>query len=327
MKNFLHSFAVAGTFALFSFASFAQTPFEKATTDKSKLVKQVKLDFPLEGRVSKNGRGYSAHIPTLGKFPAKVALLTYYIYDPGIVRVTKTSSATTVTTTTTTTYTTVGNASAFANGMLKQSLPAMKETFKNYGVELMEIGDVLTTEAKKQAYQTRVVENGTWNKVISLGMTGAKAMTREAATGYRIFIADAYNGASTPWMHHLMSKDGKLAESIGTLANELDVDAVLVCFVVVEADKKGHKVESANMYLFGPNPVKLEPGEKDGPLYHNAVWYAGAALNLKKMYFQSTAKKDPNGNKPVYGGFENVEAALIERMCLYMQEKIEKGKK
>ena len=61
------------------------TEFVKETADPEKI--KVRFDFPREGR-SSNGSGYSANMELLNPKPKRVALISYYLYDPGKGKVT-----------------------------------------------------------------------------------------------------------------------------------------------------------------------------------------------------------------------------------------------
>ncbi|MFT6866021.1 MAG: hypothetical protein ACJA08_000848 [Cyclobacteriaceae bacterium] len=66
----------------FSLNAMAQSDFAEATSDLSKI--KSRQDFPLEGRPSKNGGGWSTNVSILPEMPKKVALVTFYLEDPGM---------------------------------------------------------------------------------------------------------------------------------------------------------------------------------------------------------------------------------------------------
>ncbi|NQZ79037.1 MAG: hypothetical protein HRT61_23410, partial [Ekhidna sp.] len=67
----------------------AQSDVADFASDVEKI--KVKLDMPLEGRAYKNGTGYTLNPKMLDKLPEKVALVSFYVFDPGYTKTTTSS--------------------------------------------------------------------------------------------------------------------------------------------------------------------------------------------------------------------------------------------
>ena len=63
----------------------AQSELPKFAPNPDKV--KVVLDMPLEGRRYKNGTGYSLNPRLLTEMPKKVALVSFYSFDPGMTKI------------------------------------------------------------------------------------------------------------------------------------------------------------------------------------------------------------------------------------------------
>ncbi|TAE50060.1 MAG: hypothetical protein EAZ89_12925, partial [Bacteroidetes bacterium] len=141
--------------------SQAQTQIPKFAPNAKAAAGKAQLDFPVEGRKAKNGKGYSANLSALAQPPKRVALVSFYGFDPGITRVTKTTQDAGYVsyTTTNTTTRSAGNGGDIAAMFYDKGLAGMKNTFATYGMELLTPDQFLDTEDKRAAYQAFKVQH------------------------------------------------------------------------------------------------------------------------------------------------------------------------
>jgi len=151
---------------------FAQSELPKFAPNPDKV--KVVLDMPLEGRKYKNGTGHSLNPKLLSEMPKKVALVSFYSFDPGMTKVVrwKTQSSgyyyNTITTHTKTTKRSAkGGSGQLAVGYFLQSIDALKEGFSEFGMELLLPEEYLDTEAKATYYENFVVERAKFNEWVS----------------------------------------------------------------------------------------------------------------------------------------------------------------
>ena len=124
--------------------SIAQSELPKFAPNPNKV--KVVLDMPLEGRRYKNGTGYSLNPRMLSEIPKKVALVSFYSFDPGMTKVQRWKTQTsgyyynTITTHIKTTKRAAkGGSGELAVGYYLQSIDALTEGFKAFGMELLQV--------------------------------------------------------------------------------------------------------------------------------------------------------------------------------------------
>lgn len=194
------------------------------------------------GKPYKNGQGVRAYYPAL-KVPKKIAVVSFYCYDLG-----------------TTESVSFGNYRAFGWAstkyttwnMTQEATSKVTNMFYNYWMQtqkenmLKYCGAELITPDQFTPEQQQVYQNFELgkSKVGSVIMAGKEtsASTLEFADGYQPILVFAPG-------------DYKMAESLGLLAKDLNVDAVLVVVTEMRTDKKGSHVAAIGMYMYGPNPV------------------------------------------------------------------------
>jgi hypothetical protein len=263
--------------------------------NKKDLSSKAKPDFN-PNKIRKNGVGFSIDMEALGKMPAKVALVSFYVDDPGL---TKTTNSTTSTTWNTTN---IGedNARIFANQYYQESIQTLKARFLAYNMTLLTPSEFLTDESKKTAYQNFVVQHTTLNQVgdklnkMMKNMSNAQTTieTDAAADGF-VLLKINKREKSDPKKKCVEpqnlsgSIDGRMIESLGyDLCKSLNVDAVLIVYNNILCDQKWSKnrywMSAVNMQLFGPNPIKLKDGKKDGNSYNKGLFYCGVRMAFSK---------------------------------------------
>lgn len=194
------------------------------------------------GKPYKNGQGVRAYYPAL-KVPKKIAVVSFYCYDLGTTESVSFGNYRTfgwASTKSTTWNMTQEATSKVTNMFYTYWMQNQKENMLKYcGAELI-TPDQFTT-GQQQVYQNFVLDK---SKVGSAIMAGKEtnASTLEFADGYQPILVFAPG-------------DYKMAESLGLLAKDLNVDAVLVVVTEMRTDKKGSHVAAIGMYMYGPNPV------------------------------------------------------------------------
>lgn len=312
---------------------------------KTDLKSKAKYDFN-RSKINDNGRGFAVDMAALGKMPKRIALVSFYIDDPGITKVSGTNS-------TGKTYNTTNTGSAngkiFANDFSSKSIETLKATFKTYGIDVLTPSEFITDDDKKQAYNDFVVKHTTGNKIgekftkwaKKAGNLGTTIEMDEAADGYKLVkinkaeISDDKKKAVAA-QNLNGSIDGQMIESVGyDLCKSLEVDAVMIIFNNQLADTKWSRtrfwLSAVNMHILGPNPTPLKEGKKDNNFYSKGLFYCGVRIPFKKGLainpkIKDEVKKTEN-DKLNYVAYNNMIAGCANKIGSYMQKELDKGKK
>jgi len=339
---------------LISLSCFSQSELPDFAPSSDKVLKKVKLDMPLEGRKYKNGTGFSLNAKLLDEMPKKVALVSFYSFDPGMTKI-QTWKTSTVTygyyynLITTTSHSKItkrsakGSSGELALGFYLQSINALTEQFKSFGMDLLLPEEYLDTDEKKQYYNNYIVERAKFNEFIQNMGSASHDEIFGYPEGYNIidivnepfanytkqggrFITKKGDVADAQvWV---MDKCGKMVASLGgDLCSKLEVDAVIVVYFTIYSPKEKKVVlQNVNMHMFGPNPTKLPEGKDKKFNYFNGQFYCGTRVNTELLIWKPH-KKDPNTQNLDFTGFDNVMSAMAIKMGTYLKEGIEKGKK
>jgi hypothetical protein len=332
--------------ALLSAAIIAgcKTPKLADYATKTNLEKKAKPDFN-PSKIKDNGRGFAVDMKKLGHMPKRVALISFYVDDPGLTRVTGTNS-------TGKTYSTTnlgsGLARDFANKFYGSSIESLKGTFKQYDMELLTPDQFLTDDDKKQFYNDFVVKHTTANEIgqklakwaKSAGNAGTTLEVDEAADGYKVMkvhkrqTAD-YDKKIVAPANLSGSNDAQMIESLGyDLCKNLDVDAVVVIYNTQLRDEKWSKdrywMSAVSMYMFGPNPLPLQEGKKDNMFYSKGLFYSGfrtafsKGLIINPKMKKATDEEKAAMEKATYTAYNNVVTGLAKKTCMYLKEGLSK---
>ena len=303
---------------VFSIAN-AQSKFEKATSDPAKLEKQAKLDFHLER--GKNGKGYAPYYPALGAPPKKVALISFAITDPGY----STSNASNTSFKTVSTM--EGYVKMIVNAYHGVAIEPLKKTFAEYGMELLTPDEFLDTDEKKGYY----MEFDYYAKDDILNKLGPTAsFVRTAAEGYRYILpkyeAPFFKESAKAYVYYLLQFTKKdIYEQFGyELCKGLDVDAVLMINnSIMYQSVTRSDIMYVTMVMFGPNPISLEPGAKEGVLYRKGNLYGSYRLPIGENVKDT---EDPAGNVET-DGYANIMVALSNKLGKWLKEETAKPDK
>lgn len=303
------------------------TEFSSKTANADKI--SAKFDFPAEGKNSKNGSGYSANVDLLNPKPKKVALISFYLYDPACSKSTGAAAANMTGKTSASVWrTSDALAQIHIDGFYKNSIEQLKAGFKEYGMELLTPDQFLDTEEKKSFYYGFDPESGKKERTkaravgyyVSASVSNIKVCPKDE--GYRpLFVANEpinqsmlANFVNTG----VMGANRKMTSSYGyDLCKELGVDAVVVCYIVTrkpKMKKDDFVVDAVSLYMFGPNPKSEDPEDKN-----RGQFYCGTRFFAKQLEF-SNAKSGVTS----YDNMGNVMLALSKRMGNWVINKAKK---
>ena len=292
-------------------------PFTASTADAGKI--KVKLDFPAEGRTSKNGGGYSANVDLLEPKPANVALISFYLYDPACGKSSKTSTTTHVYSSAEIWTTPQDLAQQQVNSFYENSIADMKAAFNEFGVKLLTPDEFLDTDEKKDFYIGFNQESGKKEKTertqigYNVSVSGNTLKICPEEGGYRPFFVVNEPLNESVGQNFVNTGIGganrKMTSSLGyELCKALGVDAVVVCYIVTrkpDRKKDDYVVDAVSMYTFGPNPVSQGADDKN-----RGQFYCGTRYFAKQLVFS-------NGKTGVtsFDHMGNVMAELARKTC------------
>ena len=254
MKNLIY-FAAAVTII----TAACSTPKLSGYAKKTDLTSKAKYDFN-KSKIRESGRGFCVDMAALGKMPKRVALVSFYIDDPGITKVSGTNATGK---SYNTTNTGSDNGKLFANEFASKSIETLKAEFRTYGITVLSPSEFLTDDDKKQAYNDFVVKHTSLNKLgekfakwaKKMGNAGTTIEMDEAASGYKLIKinkteqADPKKKAVQP-QNLNGSIDGQMIETVGyDLCKSLEVDAVLIIFNTQLADTKWSRTQIGRAHV------------------------------------------------------------------------------
>lgn len=327
---------------------YSQSELPKFASKVDKI--KVKLDMPLEGRAYKNGTGYTLNPKMLKALPKKVALVSFYTFDPGFTQTysfSRTTSGYYYDTKTTTTVVkkknSGGNAGPISLGFYVSAIDILKTRFKEMGMELLEPEEFLDSEAKKTFYENYTIERSKFNEFLTKSLNSGKNHDAIYAypDGYKVVSIDNepfgnyeqkgrtaiynYNQKISDSQLWINAKVGKEITSIQELTTALGVDAVVFFYSTIHVTKQSEiNLQNVNMLMFGPNVVPLPEGKSKKFNYFPGQMYIGTRVNVGVPILKIN-KKDPNSNLLDFRGYGNIVEAMTNRMQGYFDKAM--GKK
>jgi hypothetical protein len=281
------------------------------------------------GDGSDSGRGPVVYYKALGAPPKRVALLSFYVWDCG----NKKESS----------YRIYGGNYTYhvknsrvravgadavdiiASEIYDASIDGLKATFAASGMQLLTADEYLDTDAKKAAYDAINVDIGFSQKFMGHFTKGEGDNTKlsGAPEGYRVLKLATRNDLKGHHFDLAMQGIGvgKIAELLGgDVTKQLGVDAVVILYNVVQAEKKDITLYASGLQMFGPNPVP----DTGASLYWKGHQYSGTYLKMDVPFITT----DGNGNivETDYAGYAVVAKALATKMGDHLKEKIGGGK-
>ena len=306
------------------------TEFAKETADTEKI--KVKFDFPREGR-SSNGSGYSANMELLNPKPKRVALISYYLYDPGKGKTTGGAQSSMVTASVWRTSDAMGQLQV--DGFYDKSIDALKKSFKDNGIDLLTPSEFLDTDEKIDYYFNFSQESAKKEKtsITKRNATGGFISEIASATvstlkvspygkGYRqFFVANEGDDESqlSNFQSGIFSSNRKLTSSLGNeLAKGLGVDAVVVVYICTRKPKQtkdDYGVNAVVTMMLGPNPGR--DAGSDPEAKNLGQFFCGT----RTYYSSPVIFKDAKGVFGQYDGMANVLSAHAAKMSKYINGK------
>lgn len=306
-----------------------ETEFAKETADPEKI--KARYDFPREGRNS-GGSGYSANMDLLKTKPKKIALISYYLYDPGKGKTKTTSTETMVSTSVKVWRTPDATGQAQVNGFYAKSIDALKASFKENGFDLLTPDQFLDTEEKIDFYynfnqESAKKEKTTINRASMAGFQIAEATASTlkvspSGKGYRSFFV-ANEGEDESMLSNfqggIFTSNRKLTSSLGyDLAKGLGVDAVVVVYICtrkIKYEKDDFGVNAVVTMMLGPNPGRSD--ETDPEAKNLGQFYCGT----RTFYSSPVLFKEAKGVFGQYDGMANVLKAHADKIGKYINGK------
>jgi hypothetical protein len=329
MKKSVITSLVCAAMAMSSYAQTATTEFYDNTQNVDKI--KTTLDFPTEGRNAKSGGGYSVNVDLLDPKPKKVALVSYYIYDPACGKTTGGTYTGTASASCWRTPDEIGQ--AHADGFYATSIDVLKAEFKQYGIELLTPDEFIDTDDKadffynfnqesaKKEKTDRTVRKAAGTTISSVAeATVSTLKVCPAGKGFRAFFVTNEEMTESIGTHFLntgvMGANRKMSSSLGyELCKGLGVDAVVIAYIVTrkpKMNKENYAVNAVNLYMFGPNPkMENEEDKNRGEFYCGVRFFSGGMLE-----FQNEKDKTQS-----FESMGNVMKALSDRLCNYVINK------
>ncbi|WP_178989397.1 hypothetical protein [Winogradskyella schleiferi] len=253
--------------------------------------------------------------------PKKIGVLTMQIWDKSIT----TSSKIGNTTLFSKNYLTASGSNIVADKFLDNMLPILKTKFKEENISLLEPKDYLTNEEKTNIYKEGV------NKVELSGLSKSlqklnKFFTKKdlevqgslSATGYEFY----------PLSAKLVSSDFKAPASVGLIAQDLELDAVLVITINVSLEKRGR-----SLVLHGIETALVGPIDDDTGKEFKGVIGAGMmnkyrdGLSFSSVYFEvepfeiaELDKKSGNFEEWYLEGLDTVTSRMYDDLITGMKK-------
>lgn len=179
--------------------------------------------------------------------PKEIGVLTMQIWDKSITKSSKVSNTTLYTKN----YLTPSGSNLVADKFLNNMLPVFNSKFDEAGISLLEPKDYASDEEKMNIYEEGV------NKVELSGLSKSLQKLNNFFTKKNLEVQGSLSATGYefyPLSAKSVSMDFKAPASVGLIAENLDLDAVLVLTINVSLEKNGkrlvlHGIESA---IIGP---------------------------------------------------------------------------
>ncbi|MDX2196719.1 MAG: hypothetical protein NW207_09900 [Cytophagales bacterium] len=243
-----------------------------------------------------DGHGKKPYLKALGQPPKKVALLSFYLFDP-ITSVNWDGRSFCMYSESN--FTDEGH-NKIANKFLDTSMAQLKEAFKTYGMELLTPAEYLTDDAKREAYDKFANPHSGLPKFL---VSDKKFKNASSPDGYRSFIIQ-------------YPDDNKASEEFGKLAKTLEVDAVVIIGNDILCESKSFQINKLGIYMYGPNPVPKKDDatytNKHGMGYHEGHMYVGFELDLGGSIFVKHKKGAITWQD--YSGYDKLCGFLIKNI-------------
>jgi hypothetical protein len=200
------------------------------------------------------------------------------------------------------------------------SIPGIKSSFKENGMEVLLPSEFLTDDEKKNFFNSYQIK-----------LEGPAAEFQKASLANR--FRDLDDGIATGYKAledvHAIFEYPSVSNSLGhDLTKALGVDAVLIVNTYV-IGRASTWLQNVNMAVFGPNPIKLsEEALAPGGFKDNRLGHAYAVVayekDFEKTWFIPEDNEDEDDALTIaknYTGFDKVTLALSNRIGTYIKTK------
>jgi hypothetical protein len=298
---------------LLSACSTFKTTADFQKTPPAKLEKLVKNSDKQGLRINVAGNR------TIPKPVKKVALVSFYVIDPGTKTVKSKNGYLYKTITFTNRALTKDGASEVATGFYNVSISAMKKAFKRKGITLVTPDEFYNNKKAWDEYDSLTVNYslfGNFFKELS-AMFSNRLKASAVAPGYRLFIANP---------------DYKYNNAIGQLCKIFNVDAVALMGIKVTTERSDYAIFHTDFQLIGKDP---RPKVKRYSSYGDFVTDFGSNKKNTSNVLTPIIHLIVPGQKPVkfaemdkakggwdwnYKGFDKLAAAIADKSAEFLNK-------
>lgn len=295
---FISTLSIGQTFQ--DVADLNDKSFSKAIRKDSPLGKEMKM-LVRQGKITKENL----------TLPKRIGLLSFYIYDESWGK--KQGNYIVWN------FLTEKGANKFAQQFHDEGISAINTALKTESIELLTPEQFLNTSEKKEIYKNFEVQYTGLLKAAA-GFAGAfasgagKRSISATPYGYRLFAVTGPVG-----------QDPKLQRTMGKLAKDLELDAVMVLQISTVTNAKNSAVKDIQLSMFGPNPEEFDPDRKyPGIMGAGGYWegkcYGWYSLLIGDIVFVKHSKKKGGRPEETFQGWDQLLARLGKHFIGYINE-------
>ena len=251
-----------------------------------------------------------ADLSKLDGMPQDIALISFFIYDPGTSTKTEKGPYRAMREGYEMRALTKDGASYYGTKLYEAGISSLVSTFKSHDVNLLKSEEFLTSQEKREYFDSFEPELGFMFRAITkflgaleAGAKGGEMKASATAPGYRVLMVPA--------------DDRKLMTGMRELNDQLEVDAMLVVKNIVATEKKDFRLKGVEMRLVGPNP---EPKAPNAPAisYIPAYTYGKAQVEFEDGYaFDFT--KESEEFRENYAGYDQLLKVMADELLSYVE--------
>lgn len=295
--------------------------------------RKVDLSLMSGGNGSPKGIGPVAYLPALGAPPKRVALVSFYVWDTGNLKKSTYVGYNFIGFTKFAAAVDADTLQSIPTRLFEEGITPLTDTFAAYGMQLLTPAEFLDTKKKRADYESFRLESSGFvaglttffTKKAGPGKEGEGRSPSKEAAGFRLL--ELPTGSSTSkarfergmtWRLAAQGGDGKLFQGLGyDLSTALGVDAVMIIYNVLQAEKTSIRILGTYAYMFGPNPVHAG----DTAMVWTGHQYSGAYLWIDAPLV--TTDKQGRETESDFPGYAHVVRALGIATGDYLKKRTE----
>jgi len=308
LKNYLRIWIVLVTFLILS-CSIAPSKLDQLTNSSpTDFSNNLYSDFESPG--NQNGTGPHPYLPALTQAPKDIGLISFYIESTPHKKVN--------------TYSFLSNdgSNKFANGLFRNGIDAIKQTFSKYGMNIISPEEFTRNDQHQFTY---IHNNATYADKFASRLRSVTPMQAIDIPVSAIPTSFQYNPI------HLLANDPGNNESLNRLRVDLNLDALMTIVNFVSFDGGDLKIDNVQLFIHGPNPIKPIRGQSyrgfeyvAGHLYaHGAIKFRPALsfadIQVSGFFSDKIALKEEN-----YEGYDSLIRVLGEYTAKKLMADIDK---